>query len=92
MHRWIEQICSGETERASVSAVPTLVVLSSDAGTPTEQIVRALIDVLPSTDERAALRICSLMARAGSAVVWAGHRELAEHYREQLIVRGLRAA
>ena len=52
----------------------------------------ALSSVLPGVDYDKGLAIADKIHNAGQAVVWSGHRELAELYHSQLEAYGLTMA
>lgn len=55
-------------------------------------VARALASVLPSVGFDQGMRLANEIDQRGQAIVWAGHRELAEFYWAQLETRGLTMA
>ena len=68
-----------------------VVVLNDDHNT-FEGVAFALASTLPGVNYERGLRIADRIHNTGSAVVWSGHRELAELYWTQLESHGLTMA
>ena len=68
-----------------------VVVLNDDHNT-FDGVAAALAGVLPHVSLELGLRVANLVHAKGSAVVWSGHREVAEHYWRGLKERGLTMA
>jgi len=68
-----------------------VIVLNDDHNT-FDVVAHALASVLPGVDFDRGLQIANRIHTSGRAVVWSGHRERAEHYREQLKGFGLTMA
>ena len=68
-----------------------VVVLNDDHNT-FDGVAAALAAVLPHVSFELGLRVANLIHTRGSAVVWSGHREVAEHYWRGLKERGLTMA
>jgi ATP-dependent Clp protease adaptor protein ClpS len=68
-----------------------VVVLNDDHNT-FDGVAAALAAVLPQVSFELGLRVANLIHTKGSALVWSGHREVAEHYWRGLKERGLTMA
>jgi ATP-dependent Clp protease adaptor protein ClpS len=68
-----------------------VIVLNDDHNT-FDGVAAALSHVLPQVSFELGLRIANLIHTKGSAVVWSGHREVAEHYWRGLKEQGLTMA
>lgn len=68
-----------------------MIVLNDDHNT-FDGVARALSSVLPGVGYDAGMRLAEEIDRTGQAIVWSGHRELAELYWAQLEARGLTMA
>ena len=68
-----------------------VIVLNDDHNT-FDGVARALSSVLPGVGYDAGMRLAEEIDRTGQAIVWSGHRELAELYWAQLEARGLTMA
>lgn len=68
-----------------------VVVLNDDHNT-FDGVASALSRVLPQMSFELGLRVANLVHTRGSALVWSGHREVAEHYWRGLKERGLTMA
>ena len=68
-----------------------VIVLNDDHNT-FEGVARALAHTIPEVDFDKGMRLANKIHSAGQAVVWAGHRELAELYHAQLEGYGLTMA
>ncbi len=85
----------GERERTrrggGLGDAARVTVLNDDHNT-FEGVAFALASVIPGLDYDAGMRLANRIHSTGSAVVWSGHREAAEHYWAQLQARGLTMA
>jgi ATP-dependent Clp protease adaptor protein ClpS len=87
----------GTVERARTGGGTALgppwhvIVLNDDHNT-FEGVARSLAAVVPGVDYARGMALANTIHRSGRAIVWTGHRELAELYHEQLAERGLTMA
>jgi ATP-dependent Clp protease adaptor protein ClpS len=72
--------------------VPWLVVVLNDDHNTFDGVAYALAAVLPGIDFDRGMRFANRIHNAGRAIVWSGHKELAELYWEQLAGFGLTMA
>ncbi|MFM7694175.1 MAG: ATP-dependent Clp protease adaptor ClpS [Actinomycetota bacterium] len=68
-----------------------VIVLNDDHNT-FEGVARSLAAVLPGVDYARGMGFANRIHHAGRAIVWTGHKELAELYHDQLGERGLTMA
>lgn len=68
------------------------VIVRNDDHNTFEGVARALAAVLPGVDYARGMAFANRIHNAGRAIVWTGHRELAELYHGQLEERGLTMA
>lgn len=68
------------------------VIVLNDHHNTFEGVAFALADVLPGIDYDAGMRFANRIHTKGSALVWSGHREVAEHYWARLDAHGLTLA
>jgi len=68
------------------------VIVLNDNHNTFDGVAQALASVLPGVGFDAGMRLATEIDSAGQAIVWSGHRELAELYWSQLEVRGLTMA
>ena len=68
------------------------VIVLNDNHNTFDGVARALASVLPGMSFDAGMRLATEIERTGQAIVWSGHRELAELYWSQLEARGLTMA
>lgn len=68
------------------------VVVLNDNHNTFDGVARALASVLPGIGFDAGMRLATEIDQTGQAIVWSGHRELAELYWLQLADRGLTMA
>ena len=68
------------------------VIVLNDNHNTFDGVARALASVLPGVSFDAGMRLATEIDRTGQAIVWSGHRELAELYWSQLETRGLTMA
>jgi ATP-dependent Clp protease adaptor protein ClpS len=80
-----------DKERGGLDEPWPVVVLDDDHNT-FEGVAFALSAVLPGVDYDAGLRFANRIHFGGRAIVWSGHRELAELYWSQLDTHGLTLA
>jgi ATP-dependent Clp protease adaptor protein ClpS len=71
---------------------PWNVVVLNDSHNTFEGVAAALAAVLPEVSFDQGMAYANRIHSSGSAVVWAGHREVAEHYWNGLNRRGLTMA
>jgi ATP-dependent Clp protease adaptor protein ClpS len=71
---------------------PWNVVVLNDNHNSFDGVARALSHVLPNVSFDQGLAYANRIHSSGRAVVWAGHREAAEHYWSGLKQRGLTMA
>jgi ATP-dependent Clp protease adaptor protein ClpS len=82
------------TDRGSGTGLgaPWNVVVLNDDHNTFDGVASALAHVLPDVSFDQGLAFANRIHTTGSAVVWAGHREVAEHYWNGLRRRGLTMA
>jgi ATP-dependent Clp protease adaptor protein ClpS len=68
------------------------VIVLNDNHNTFDGVARALAAVLPGVNFNAGMRLATEIDRTGQAIVWSGHRELAELYWSQLETYGLTMA
>jgi ATP-dependent Clp protease adaptor protein ClpS len=68
------------------------VIVLNDNHNTFDSVARALASVLPGVSFNAGMRLATEIDRTGQAIVWSGHRELAELYWSQLEKHGLTMA
>jgi ATP-dependent Clp protease adaptor protein ClpS len=68
------------------------VIVLNDSHNTFDGVADALAEVLPGVDYAKGLAFAEAIHNAGQAIVWSGHRELAELYWGELDVRGLTMA
>jgi ATP-dependent Clp protease adaptor protein ClpS len=68
---------------------PWRVIVLNDNHNTFEGVAAALADVIPGVSYEQGLRIADRIHNSGQAIVWSGHRELAELYWSGLRDRGL---
>ena len=68
------------------------VIVLNDHHNTFDGVAQALASVLPGVNFDAGMRLATAIDRTGQAIVWSGHRELAELYWSQLEARGLTMA
>lgn len=68
-----------------------VIVLNDDHNT-FEGVARSLAAVIPGVDYARGMAFANRIHSSGRAIVWTGHRELAELYHAQLDERGLTMA
>ena len=68
-----------------------VIVLNDDHNT-FQGVAAALAQIIPGVTYPQGLAIADRVHSTGSAIVWSGHREVAEHYRQRLKALGLTMA
>ena len=68
---------------------PWNVIVLNDNHNTFEGVAAALASTLPDVSYGQGLRLADRIHNAGRAIVWSGHKEVAEHYWQQLHVYGL---
>jgi ATP-dependent Clp protease adaptor protein ClpS len=68
------------------------VIVRNDDHNTFDHVARSLARTIPGVSVDKGFAIADRIHRAGLAVVWTGHKELAEHYWEQLAEAGLTMA
>jgi ATP-dependent Clp protease adaptor protein ClpS len=71
---------------------PWNVIVLNDNHNTFEGVAAALSSTIPDVSFGQGLRIADRIHSSGRAIVWSGHREVAEHYRGQLERHGLTMA
>ena len=71
---------------------PWNVIVLNDNHNTFQGVASALASTLPEVSYDQGLRIADRIHASGRAIVWSGHREVAEHYRGQLEGYGLTMA
>lgn len=71
---------------------PSKVIVLNDDHNTFDGVAQALAEVLPGVSLDQGLSFANQIHADGRAIVWSGHREPAELYREQLAARGLTLA
>ena len=68
------------------------VIVLNDNHNTFEGVAFALAQTIPGVDYDRGMALATRIDRTGQAIVWSGHRELAELYHEQLTGYGLTRA
>ena len=68
------------------------VIVRNDDHNTFDHVAHTLAGTIPGVSVDKGFAIADRIHRAGLALVWSGHKELAEHYWEQLSVAGLTMA
>lgn len=68
------------------------VIVRNDEHNTFDHVARSLAQVVPGVTVDQGYAIADRIHRSGQAIVWSGHKELAEHYWEQLADAGLTMA
>jgi ATP-dependent Clp protease adaptor protein ClpS len=71
---------------------PWKVIVLNDNHNTFEGVAFALAQTIPGVSYEQGMRIAERIDSGGLAIVWSGHREVAEHYWEELRRRGLTMA
>ena len=90
-------VAPGTVERAGTGSgtglgPPWRVIVLNDDHNTFEGVARALAAVIPGVDYPRGMAMANRIHSTGQAIVWTGHRELAELYHDQLDERGLTMA
>ena len=90
-------VAPGTVERAGTGSgtglgPPWRVIVLNDDHNTFEGVARALAAVIPGVDYPRGMALANRIHSTGQAIVWTGHRELAELYHDQLDERGLTMA
>ncbi len=90
-------VAPGTVERAGTGSgtglgPPWRVIVRNDDHNTFEGVARALAAVIPGVDYPRGMALANRIHSTGQAIVWTGHRELAELYHDQLDERGLTMA
>jgi ATP-dependent Clp protease adaptor protein ClpS len=70
----------------------TRVIVLNDSHNSFEGVAFALAQTIPGVDYDKGMRLANKIHTSGQAIVWSGHRELAELYHSQLVASGLTMA
>jgi ATP-dependent Clp protease adaptor protein ClpS len=68
------------------------VIVRNDDHNTFDHVARTLARTIPGVDLGQGYRLADRIHHTGLAIVWSGHREIAEHYWEQLKDAGLTMA
>jgi len=68
------------------------VIVRNDNHNTFEGVAFALAQTIPGVDYDKGMALANRIDSAGQAIVWSGHRELAELYHAQLVAYGLTLA
>jgi ATP-dependent Clp protease adaptor protein ClpS len=68
------------------------VIVRNDSHNTFEGVAFALAQTIPGVDYAKGMALANTIHRSGQAIVWSGHRELAELYHSQLEGYGLTLA
>jgi ATP-dependent Clp protease adaptor protein ClpS len=68
------------------------VIVLNDNHNTFQGVAAALASVIPGVSYERGLAFANRIHTKGQAIVWSGHKERAEHYREELHARGLTMA
>ena len=71
---------------------PWRVIVRNDDHNTFEHVAQTLARVIPGVSVAAGFSFADQIHRTGQAIVWSGHKELAEHYWDQLSSAGLTMA
>jgi ATP-dependent Clp protease adaptor protein ClpS len=71
---------------------PWNVIVLNDNHNTFQGVASALASTIPDVSYDQGLRIADRIHSSGRAIVWSGHREVAEHYHGQLGAHGLTMA
>jgi ATP-dependent Clp protease adaptor protein ClpS len=71
---------------------PCRVIVLNDNHNTFDGVAQALADVLPGVGFERGLQLANTIHSSGQAIVWSGHREVAELYWSELQRRGLTMA
>jgi len=68
---------------------PWNVIVMNDSHNTFEGVAAALSSTIPDVSYNKGLQFADRIHASGRAIVWSGHKEVAEHYWQQLQGRGL---
>ena len=68
---------------------PWNVIVMNDNHNTFEGVASALSSTIPDVSYNRGLQLADRIHASGRAIVWSGHKEVAEHYRQQLQGHGL---
>ena len=88
-------VAPGAVERTGTGTglgAPWRVIVLNDDHNTFEGVARSLAAVIPGVDYAKGMALANRIHETGRAIVWSGHRELAELYHSQLDERGLTMA
>jgi ATP-dependent Clp protease adaptor protein ClpS len=68
---------------------PWNVIVMNDSHNTFEGVASALSSTIPDVSYNKGLQLADRIHASGRAIVWSGHKEVAEHYWQQLQGRGL---
>jgi len=68
---------------------PWNVIVMNDSHNTFEGVAAALSSTIPDVSYNKGLQLADRIHASGRAIVWSGHKEVAEHYWQQLQGRGL---
>jgi ATP-dependent Clp protease adaptor protein ClpS len=68
------------------------VIVRNDDHNTFDHVAHTLAQTIPAVSVQQGYSLAERIHNAGLAVVWSGHRELAEHYHDQLSSAGLTMA
>jgi ATP-dependent Clp protease adaptor protein ClpS len=71
---------------------PWRVIVRNDDHNTFEHVARTLARVIPGVSVATGFALADQIHNTGQAIVWSGHKELAEHYWEQCSAAGLTMA
>ena len=78
--------------RGDGSADPWRVIVLNDSHNTFQGVAAALARTIPEIDFNKGMRLANTIHFRGQAIVWTGHRELAEYYHGKLHGEGLTLA
>jgi ATP-dependent Clp protease adaptor protein ClpS len=81
-----------DTGAGSGLGLPWHVIVLNDDHNTFQGVAAALAAVIPGVSYDQGLELADRIHNSGRAIVWSGHREVAEHYRGALERRGLTLA
>ncbi len=76
----------------SEQGAPWRVIVRNDDFNTFEHVARTLSRVIPGVSVANGFSLADQIHNTGQAIVWSGHKELAEHYWEQCSAEGLTMA
>lgn len=69
-----------------------LVIVLNDGHNTFDHVARSLARIVPGVSFEQGMSFANKIHGSGRAIVWSGHREVAEHYHSQLAAAGLTMA